>query len=134
LQLQSFSRNICLIAASGLVDIMINRHNKGCIVISGAGIAGLSAALELAARGWQIKVFDKASTLSEVGAGLQLAPNAMRHLQRLGVAERLVPKAVTPEVLYLVDGRNARPLLAMELGQKAENRWGFPYLVCHRAD
>ncbi|MFC4625351.1 FAD-binding protein [Daeguia caeni] len=109
-----------------------SRH--GQILISGAGVAGLSAALELSARGWKVLIVEKAAKLTEVGAGLQLAPNAMRHLQRLGVANHLAPNAVTPDTLYLVDGRSARPLLAMELGQKAEQRWQNPYWVCHRAD
>ncbi|TCQ82642.1 salicylate hydroxylase [Ochrobactrum sp. BH3] len=107
---------------------------KGRILIAGAGVAGLSAALELAARGWSVELFEKATALSEVGAGLQLAPNAMRHLQRLGVADRLSTQAVAPEALFLVDSRSARPLLAMELGDKALKRWHHPYLVCHRAD
>lgn len=104
------------------------------IVIAGAGVAGLSAALECAARGWSVQLFEKAHALSEVGAGLQLAPNAMRHLERLGVADRLSSHAVTPEALYLMDGRKARPLLVMQLGDKALKRWHHPYVVCHRAD
>lgn len=66
--------------------------SKGRILIAGAGVAGLSAALELAARGWNVRLVEKAETLSEVGAGLQLAPNAMRHLERLGIADRLPSK------------------------------------------
>lgn len=112
----------------------MGNHGKGLIVIAGAGVAGLSAALELAARGWRIALFEKAAALSEVGAGLQLAPNAMRHLQRLGVAERLATQAVTPETLYLVDGLTARPLIAMQLGAEAQKRWHHPYIVCHRAE
>ena len=108
--------------------------SKGRILIAGAGVAGLSAALELAARGWNVRLVEKAETLSEVGAGLQLAPNAMRHLQRLGVAGRLSTQAVTPEALYLMDGRKARPLMEMKLGDKARQRWHHPYAVCHRAD
>lgn len=107
---------------------------EGHILIAGAGVAGLSAAQELAARGWTIRLIEKASALSEVGAGLQLAPNAMRHLERLGIADSLASHAVTPEKLYLVDGRKARPLLAMELGDKAFKRWHHAYVVCHRAD
>ncbi|OYR18792.1 FAD dependent oxidoreductase family protein [Brucella thiophenivorans] len=103
-------------------------------MIAGAGVAGLTAALELAARGWTIKLFEKAAALSEVGAGLQLAPNAMRHLERLGVAKRLATQSVTPEALYLVDSRSARPLLTMELGDAVLKRWHHPYIVCHRAD
>ena len=108
--------------------------SRGRILIAGAGVAGLSAALELAARGWNVRLVEKAETLSEVGAGLQLAPNAMRHLQRLGVADRLSTQAVTPEALYLMDGRKARPLMEMKLGDKARQRWHHPYVVCHRAD
>ncbi len=107
---------------------------KGRILIAGAGVAGLSAALECAARGWTVQLVEKAKALSEVGAGLQLAPNAMRHLERLGVANRLSSQAVTPEALYLMDGRKARPLLTMQLGDKAFKRWRHPYIVCHRAD
>ncbi len=108
--------------------------SKGRILIAGAGVAGLSAALELAARGWNVRLVEKAETLSEVGAGLQLAPNAMRHLQRLGVADRLSTQAVTPEALYLMDGRKARSLMEMKLGDKARQRWHHAYVVCHRAD
>ncbi len=108
--------------------------SKGRVLIAGAGIAGLSAALELAARGWNVRLVEKAETLSEVGAGLQLAPNAMRHLERLAVADRLSTQAVTPEALYLMDGRKARPLMEMTLGDKACQRWHHPYVVCHRAD
>lgn len=112
----------------------MSKGDKGRILIAGAGVAGLSAALELAQRGWQVQLFEKALTLSEVGAGLQLAPNATRHLQRLGVIEKLDLSAVTPQALFLVDGRTARPLLPMALGDKALERWAYPYLVCHRAD
>ncbi len=58
----------------------------------------------------------------------------MRHLERLGVADRLSTQTVTPEALYLMDGRKARPLMEMKLGDKARQRWHHPYLVCHRAD
>lgn len=104
------------------------------ILISGAGVAGLTAALSFAQKGFHVTVFDKAAALSEVGAGLQLAPNATRILQRLGVIDALRPKAVQPDALYLKDGRNARTLMRMELGQAAQDRWQAPYLACHRAD
>ncbi|MFC0246491.1 FAD-binding protein [Falsochrobactrum ovis] len=113
---------------------MGNIGKNRCILISGAGIAGLSAALELASRGWRIRIFEKAPVLSEVGAGLQLAPNAMRHLQRLGVAAALEPFSVTPENISLVDGRSARPLLTMGPNDITLARWKYPYQVCHRAD
>ncbi|KXF77715.1 salicylate hydroxylase [Paramesorhizobium deserti] len=104
------------------------------IIISGAGVAGLTAALALAAKGFEIIIFEKAPRLSEVGAGLQLAPNATRLLTRLGVLDRLLPQAVTPDALYLQDGARGTTLLRMALGDAAETRWHAPYLVCHRAD
>lgn len=107
---------------------------KRRILIAGAGVAGLSAALELAARGWTVSIFEKAHVLSEAGAGLQLAPNAMRHLERLGVAPFIGTKGITPEALYMMDGKSALPLLAMPLGDRAQQRWHHPYIVCHRAD
>ncbi|PRD46013.1 FAD-binding protein [Phyllobacterium phragmitis] len=103
-------------------------------MISGAGIAGLTAALALEAKGFSVAIFDKAPRFSEVGAGLQLAPNATRLLARLGVLDRLMAQAVLPDALYLQDGTNGRPLLRMALREAAETRWNAPYLVCHRAD
>src|SRR5690606_158210 len=65
--------------------------------------------------------------------GLQLAPNATRLLQRLGVMEKLSPSAVTPQALLLKDGKSAKTLTSMSL-DAAVRRWGAPYVVCHRAD
>ncbi|GGA92347.1 salicylate hydroxylase [Brucella endophytica] len=104
------------------------------IIISGAGIAGLTAALALAAKGFSVSIFDRTPALSEVGAGLQLAPNATRLLARLGVLDRLLPQAVTPDALYLKNGANGKTLTRMGLGPAAEARWNAPYIVCHRAD
>ncbi|MBB2970444.1 FAD-dependent monooxygenase [Mesorhizobium sp. RMAD-H1] len=104
------------------------------VVISGAGIAGLTAALALAAKDFKVTVFDKAPRLSEVGAGLQLAPNATRLLDRLRVLDRLMPRAVAPDALYLQDGTGGETLLRMALRDAAETRWNAPYIVCHRAD
>ncbi len=104
------------------------------ILIAGAGIAGLAAALALAERGFSVLIMEKAPALSEVGAGLQLAPNATRLLARLGILDELMPKAVTPDALYLMDGVKAQPLMRMELGAQAAKRWDAPYIACHRAD
>ncbi|PYE87205.1 FAD-dependent monooxygenase [Phyllobacterium leguminum] len=103
------------------------------IIVAGAGVAGLTAALAFAMKGFSVAIFDKTRELSEVGAGLQLAPNATRLLARLGVLDRLIPQAVTPDALYLIDGAKGRPLTRMGLGG-AEARWNAPYLACHRAD
>lgn len=104
------------------------------ILIAGAGIAGLTAALAFAAHGFQVAIFERAEKLEEVGAGLQLSPNATRILRRLGVLDRLLPVATRPEAVVLRDAASLRELARVPLGKAAEARWGAPYLVLHRAD
>jgi salicylate hydroxylase len=104
------------------------------IVIAGAGIGGLTAALALAARGFRIVVLEKAERLEEVGAGLQLSPNASRVLVELGLTERLTLRAVTPEAVSIMSARAGGELLRMPLGEAASARAGAPYWVVHRAD
>ncbi|GAA0602364.1 FAD-dependent monooxygenase [Paenochrobactrum glaciei] len=106
---------------------------KPTVLIAGGGVAGLTAALAFANKGFSVCLFDKAAEFSEIGAGLQLAPNATRLLQRLGVMEKLTPLAVTPQALLLKDGKSAKTLTSMSL-DAAVHRWGAPYVVCHRAD
>ncbi|CAN7681388.1 FAD-dependent monooxygenase [Mesorhizobium sp. LjNodule214] len=104
------------------------------IVIAGAGIAGLTAALAFAARGYPVKLFEQARQLEATGAGIQLSPNATRILRQLGVLDRLSPHAVRPEAVVLKDAATLSELARVPLGQAAESRWGAPYLVAHRAD
>jgi salicylate hydroxylase len=104
------------------------------IVIAGAGIAGLTAALALAARGFSVQVFERSPELREVGAGLQLSPNATRILDRLSVLGHLADLAVRPPAIVLRNAKDLRQLARVPLGASAERRWGAPYLVVHRAD
>ncbi|MET4256931.1 salicylate hydroxylase [Bradyrhizobium sp. S3.12.5] len=104
------------------------------IVIAGAGIGGLTAALALAARGFRIVVLEKAERLEDVGAGLQLSPNASRVLVELGLTERLKLRAVVPDAVSIMSARAGGELLRMPLGEPAAHRAGAPYWVVHRAD
>lgn len=104
------------------------------VVIAGAGIGGLSAALALGARGHDVLVVERADELAEVGAGLQLSPNACRVLNDLGVLDRLMPHAVAPRAIRIGSGRTGREIASIELGDRIANRHGAPYLVVHRAD
>ncbi|OHV89496.1 FAD-dependent monooxygenase [Mesorhizobium sp. ORS 3428] len=104
------------------------------IVIAGAGIAGLTAALAFAERGYAVTVLEQARQLEVVGAGLQLSPNATRILRRLGVLDRLAASAIRPEAVVLKDAASLRELARVPLGRAGEDRWGAPYLVAHRAD
>lgn len=104
------------------------------VVIAGAGVAGLTAAIAFAERGYCVQVFEQAQRLEAAGAGIQLSPNATRILRQLGALDRLLPAALRPEAVVLKDARTLRELARVPLGQAGEDRWGAPYLVAHRAD
>ena len=104
------------------------------IIIAGAGIGGLTAALSLAAKGFRVIVLEKAERLEEAGAGLQLSPNASRILVDLGLRPRLTPRAVTPEAINIMSARAGGEIARLPLGEAASLRAGAPYWVMHRAD
>jgi salicylate hydroxylase len=103
------------------------------VVIAGAGIGGLSAALALARAGRKVIVIERAPALSEVGAGLQLAPNATRRLDQWDALEPLRADAFAPEKIQIYAGLSGRPIADLPVGE-AQKRWGAPYWVAHRAD
>ena len=104
------------------------------IVVAGAGIGGLTAALALAARGFRVVVLEKAARLEEAGAGLQLSPNSSRILVELGLQKRLTAGAVTPESINIMSARDGGEIARLPLGEAASFRAGAPYWVVHRAD
>ena len=103
-------------------------------LVLGGGIGGVAAALSLARRGRRVHVLEKATELAEIGAGLQLAPNAMRVLDWLGVLERIKSAAVFPQTLNLLDIVTAKRLKTVDLGPAFVARYGYPYIVMHRSD
>lgn len=104
-------------------------------VIVGAGIAGLTTALALARRGLGSVILERAPVLSEVGAGIQLSPNASGILQSLGLGPALDRVGVRPEAIVLRDAAGeGRTIVRLPLGTAVEARHGAPYLVVHRAD
>ncbi|WP_422370196.1 FAD-dependent oxidoreductase [Hoeflea sp.] len=102
--------------------------------IIGAGIAGLTAALALSRQGRDVRIIDQAPELSEVGAGLQMSPNASRILISLGLGEALDRALLRPARISLVSGHSLRKIAHVPCGGFAEQRWGAPYGVLHRAD
>ncbi|MBX4999674.1 NAD(P)-binding protein [Rhizobium lentis] len=100
--------------------------------IIGAGIAGLTAALSLSRRGISSEIFEQAGELLDVGAGLQVSPNASRILDELGILEGLSKVWLEPETIRLMAGGSLRQLAAVPAGKYARQRWGAPYGVLHR--
>jgi salicylate hydroxylase len=104
------------------------------IVIAGAGIGGLTAALTVTRAGFRAVVLEQAPLLEEAGAGIQLSPNATRVLFDLGLADKLRPLAVAPQAIRIVRASSGRDIVRIPLGSTAEVRYGAPYWVIHRAD
>jgi salicylate hydroxylase len=104
------------------------------VVIAGAGIGGLTAAAALTLRGFRVCVVEQAAKLDEIGAGVQLSPNASRVLIDLGLGDLLAPYVVVPEALKVTAGRSGRVLAHVPLGAAATERYGAPYWVIHRGD
>ena len=102
-----------------------------CIV--GAGIAGLTAALALARKGVVAHVLEQAPALEEVGAGLQLSPNASHILADLGLLDALAARWSEPDHILLASGHTLAPLASVPAGVSARGRWRAPYGVLHRA-
>ena len=103
------------------------------IVIAGAGIGGLAAALSLARAGKRALVLERAPRIEEIGAGLQIAPNAGRILAKLGLEPALAAMAIEPEAINIRRGRDGAVLARLDLSD-ARNRWGAPFRLFHRAD
>jgi len=103
-------------------------------VIAGAGVGGLTAAIALARAGLQVTLLERAQSLGEAGAGIQLAPNATGVLAELGLLDRVMLAALTPEQVRIRRASDGVELAHFPLGVIAEARWGAPSAVIHRAD
>src|ERR1700676_3443901 len=104
------------------------------MVVSGAGIGGLCAALALIQRGFDVTVCEQASELREVGAGVQLSPNGTRVLASLGVLDDLRSVAVEAEAKEIRLWNSGETWPLFDLGAAAMTEYGFPYLMVHRGD
>ena len=112
----------------------MNRAGKVPFMVIGGGIGGLASALAVARTGRPVHVIEKAPEFGELGAGLQLAPNALRVLDRLGVLGEIGRYAIYPRRLVLADVMSGAEIGALDLGGKFQARYGYPYLVMHRGD
>jgi salicylate hydroxylase len=104
------------------------------VVVVGAGIGGLTAALAFAKRGRDVVVVERAREIAEVGAGLQLSPNASRVLRDLGVGAALGAVAVEPEAIDVSSAQAGGLVSTLPLGPAIAATYGSPFLVAHRGD
>lgn len=104
------------------------------VLIAGGGIGGLTAALCLRQSGHDVSVFESASELGEIGAGIQLGGNAVKVLDSLGLREDLEQVVVRPEAIRFRLFETGETLHEVPLGRRYEERYGAPYFHIHRAD
>jgi len=103
------------------------------VAIMGAGVAGLVSALAFARKGVRSVILERASALQEVGAGLQLSPNATYILGQLGLSDELSSLWREPDNICLVSGQTLAPITSIATKNLARERWGAPYASIHRA-
>lgn len=104
------------------------------VLVVGGGMAGLAGALALKTNGADVTLVEVAPEFGEVGAGLQLAPNATRTLRRWGLLEKALDIGVQPKHLVFRDAVSGEELTRQTLGGDFEERYGAPYIVIHRSD
>jgi 2-polyprenyl-6-methoxyphenol hydroxylase-like FAD-dependent oxidoreductase len=104
------------------------------VLIAGGGLGGLATALRTGARGQRVTVLERRPELVELGAGIQLAPNAFRALHVLGVGARVRERAVLVTELRFMDGTTGRRVASMPLTGRYRERFGDVYAVAHRGD
>jgi 3-hydroxybenzoate 6-monooxygenase len=104
------------------------------VLIAGGGIGGLAAALGLAQKGISSILLEKSATLGEIGAGIQLGPNAFHAFDYLGVGEAARGMAVYVDQLRFMDAMSAEEICHVDLREPFRKRFGNPYAVVHRGD
>ncbi len=104
------------------------------MLVAGGGIGGLAAALALARRGFAVKVLEQAAHIGEIGAGIQLGPNAFSAFDALGVGARARESAVYTERIVMMDAVDESEVASIPVGDAFRERFGNPYAVSHRAD
>ena len=103
-------------------------------IVAGAGIGGLAAALGLAQKGRSVTVLEKSAKLGEIGAGIQLAPNAFHSFDYLGIGDEARAMAVFVDHLRLMDAITGEQIAAIPTDEDFRTRFGNPYAVVHRGD
>ncbi|MDO4434408.1 MAG: 3-hydroxybenzoate 6-monooxygenase [Alysiella sp.] len=111
---------------------MNDKNNK--IIIIGGGIGGLATALALVQQNIEVLLLEQAEKIGEIGAGIQLGPNAYAALDALGVGQAARARSVFVDSLTMMDATNLNQVAQMQVGESFRQRFGNPYGVIHRAD
>jgi 2-polyprenyl-6-methoxyphenol hydroxylase-like FAD-dependent oxidoreductase len=108
--------------------------DKRPVLVTGGGIGGLAAALALVREGYQVRVIEQSPQMEEIGAGIQLSPNAFAACDALGVGDNLRARAVYTDEMVMYDALDGQRVASISLGEKFRARFSNPYAVIHRAD
>ena len=112
----------------------MNIAQKQKVIVVGGGIGGLAAALALTRQGLEVLLLEQADTIAEIGAGIQLGPNAYAALDALGVGEAARRRSVFTDHIIMMDAVDASEVVRIEVGEAFRQQFGNPYGVIHRAD
>src|SRR5574343_1052692 len=104
------------------------------VLVVGGGIGGLAAALALVRRGFEVTVLEQSPEIGEIGAGIQLGPNAFSAFDALGVGDKARGRAVYTDYMVMHDAIDESLIGRLETGEAFRQRFGNPYAVIHRVD
>jgi 3-hydroxybenzoate 6-monooxygenase len=113
---------------------MSDARSHPLVLVAGGGIGGIAAALALARRGFSVKVLEQAPELGEIGAGIQLGPNAFAAFDALGIGEIARGRAVYTDEMVMHDALDETLVGRIPTTEAFRERFGNPYAVIHRAD
>ncbi|MEI8264477.1 MAG: 3-hydroxybenzoate 6-monooxygenase [Betaproteobacteria bacterium] len=113
---------------------MVTRNEELPVIVAGGGIGGLAAALALVRQGFKVTVLEQAPEIGEIGAGIQLGPNAFHAFDALGVGDKARGRAVYTDCMVMHDAVDETLVGRLETGEAFRQRFGNPYAVIHRAD
>lgn len=104
------------------------------VLIAGGGIGGFATALALSRAGFCVRLFERAQEIKEIGAGIQIGPNAFHVFERLGLTAAVKAKAAMPGKLVMMDGISGDQVVSIPLDDRFIERFRHPYALIHRAD
>jgi salicylate hydroxylase len=113
---------------------MSDKQDSLPVLVAGGGIGGLAAALALVRQGFKVQVFEQAPEIGEIGAGIQLGPNAFHAFDALGVGDKARSRAVFTDYMVMHDALDEHEVARIPTDESFRKRFGNPYAVIHRVD